>query len=45
MLPKKPLSHLKKGRKLAKKKKLEVKNDILKEDISILFEDELIKSL
>ena len=43
MSPKKQLSHLKKARKLAKQRKLEVKNDILKEDTSILFEDESIE--
>lgn len=42
MPPKRPLSYLKKGRKLAKQKKLEIKNDIPKEDISILFENKSI---
>ena len=43
MPPKGQLSYLKKTRKLAKQKKLEIKNNILKEDISVLFEDKLIR--
>lgn len=42
MPPKRQLSHLKEARKLAKQRKIEIKNDILKEDASFLFEDESI---
>ena len=45
MPPKKQLRYFKKTRKLAKKRKLEFKNDILKEDTSVLFKDELIEDL
>ena len=43
MPPKRQLSHLKEVIKLAKQKKLEIKNNILKGDASILFEDKLIE--
>ena len=41
---KKQLSYLKGARKLAKQRKLEIKNNILKKDIFVLFEDKLIGS-
>lgn len=43
--PKKQLSHFKKAKKLAKQKKLKVKNDILKKDRFVLFEDKSIEDL
>ena len=44
MMPlKNQLNHLKKAKKLAKQKKLKIKNDILKEDTFILFKNELIE--
>lgn len=36
---KKQLSYLKKAQKLVKQKKLEIKNNILKKNVSILFKD------
>ncbi len=44
MPPKRQLSHLKEDKKLAKQRKLEVKNNILEEDAFVVFEDESIES-
>ena len=42
MFLKRQPSHLKEAKKLAKQRKLEIKNNILKEDASVLFEDKSI---
>lgn len=41
MPSKRQLSHMKKISKLAKQKKILAKNDILREDISVIFKDKL----
>lgn len=41
---KKELDYLKEAKKLAKQKKLDIKNHILKENATILFENKLIKN-
>lgn len=43
MLPKQQLSYLEEVRKLTKQKRFEIKNNILKEDTYVLFEDKLIE--